>query len=34
VIFGPALRRVQPSGAVAAWLGGAVAVAGEPALVG
>jgi CRP-like cAMP-binding protein len=34
VIFGPALRRVQPSGAVAAWLGGAVAVTGEPALVG
>jgi CRP-like cAMP-binding protein len=36
VIFGPALRRAQPSGAVAAWLD-AVATAtatGQPALVG
>jgi CRP-like cAMP-binding protein len=34
VIFGPALRRVRPSGAVAAWLDTAAAATAEPALVG
>jgi CRP-like cAMP-binding protein len=34
VIFGPALRRVRPSGAVAAWLDTAVAATAELALVG
>jgi CRP-like cAMP-binding protein len=34
VIFGPALRWVRPTGAVAAWLDTAVAATAEPALVG
>ncbi len=34
VIFGPALRWVDSSNAVAAWLGGTGAPTGDPALVG